>query len=115
MENNMEHVPSLVFDWIQQYDFDRLTAKQQQEVVKHLSKEEYSEMYKAAQIVKNNPRVTEAGASRREALLQRFDKKHATDKPIFSLWNQSVTLWKVAATFLLFGMGWQYYLLQQKK
>jgi hypothetical protein len=105
MENKQEHIPSVLFDWIEDKPFSSLDQQQQNEVLQNVSEEEYNELHHAASAIRLS---REAGSTMRsmpvkQDLLQKFDRKH---KPAFSLFPYMNILWKIAAVFLLFASGW---------
>lgn len=103
MKFNPEHIPAVVFDWLQTYDFEELTAEQKQEVLFHFAMEEYGELrHTVSQInLLRQSDESEGRLQRKQDLLARFDALHAPAGKQRSIFSGQV-VWKAAAVFLFF-------------
>lgn len=104
MENNLNHIPSHVFDLVQNRSFRELNATEKAEVLMHFSAEEYEEMHNAVREVKTMKQDNNPSSKYRikQELLAEFDRLHPHPKEERrNLLFYNVPLWKVAAVFLL--------------
>lgn len=117
MENSAEKIPVHIFDWIQQYRFEDLDSRQQQEVLQHMNRENYAEMHDAYRDIMDVAKSDRMPGthSRKQILLDHFDKKYP-QKKLISFNTSPLTLWKAAAVLLLcLSSGLAYSLLSPKR
>src|SRR5215216_4901278 len=104
MENNPEHIPSAILDWLEQFSFIALSPAQQKEVLLHLSVQDYDELHEAVMGIKTaRPDKVSGREKIKEELMMHFDARHAAGTKVFRLFSNPPALWKAAAIFLLFG------------
>lgn len=105
----MENIPSPIFDLVNQKDFETLTAQEKAKVLAYLNEEEYNELRQGVllseALVFNEQQVPDNDAQK-ELLLNRLKQKHHA----IMWWQTPVALWKVAASFLLFGLIGYFYI-----
>lgn len=105
----MENIPSFIFDLVNQKDFETLTAQEKAKVLAYLNEEEYNELRQGVllseALVFNEQQISSNNAQK-ELLLHRLKQKHQP----FMWWQTPVALWKVAASFLLFGLIGYFYI-----
>jgi len=106
MEDHAEHIPAIVFDWLEKYDFHRLNASQQLEALRYFTEEEYRQMHLAVSRVKsmNNPALADREHIK-QTLLGRFDSKYHAQRPAVHLLSTPVALWKAAAACVVIGFA----------
>lgn len=117
MENSAKKIPVHIFDWIQQYRFEELDSRQQQEVLQHMNRENYAEMHDAYRDIMDVAKSDRMPGthSRKQILLDHFDKKYP-QKKLISFNTSPLTLWKAAAVLLLcLSSGLAYSLLSPKR
>ncbi len=105
----MENIPSFIFDLVNQKDFETLTAPEKTKVLAYLSEEEYNELRQGvllSEAVVFNEQQIPGNDAQKELLLRRLKQKHQP----FMWWQTPVALWKVAASFLLFGLIGYFYI-----
>ena len=103
MKNNIEEIPSEIFDWMNQFDFDSLNNEQQKKVLMYFTPNEYQEMVQANILCKDLNLQSQSRIQKKEALMQLFDQQY----PIKSrLINNTNALWKAACVLLLFSTCW---------
>lgn len=105
MELYPEHIPPIIFDWIEERAFASLSTTEKAMVLEHLSEYEYNELYLSAFYIRKS---MEAGSTSGQqpvklSLLKTFDHTHSGRHRILPFMNM---FWKVAAVFLLFMTGW---------
>jgi hypothetical protein len=102
-----EHIPSGLFDLIDQKDFASLTPNEQKEVMACFTPEEFDELHRAsAEAKKMHTDVWDVSPNVSDELLQAFNRKYTLSrKDSRSLILYPVQLWKVAAMFLLLAGG----------
>lgn len=111
MKNNYEEIPSSVFDCLNQYSYEQLTAEQKTVVSAWFSPSEYNDLHAASHAVLRQQTISKK-ESIKQNLLHKFAQKQ---KPATKNWfRQEIALWKVAATLLLIG-GLSYPWLAPKK
>jgi hypothetical protein len=102
MKNNMEEIPSEIFDWMQAHTFEELDKTQQDIILPYFSKEEYNEFY----TIHREAKITETlspGKERVAKILGRhFDEKHNAGNVHKGLLNRQIVFWKAAAVFVFF-------------
>lgn len=103
MKNNIENVPSEIFDWINSLSFEALHTDQQERVLQHFSKEEYHELFESNRNIQNALQQSKYHSGK-EDLLSLFDEKHPEKKHL-SFWKNDV-LWKAASVLLLLSTLW---------
>ncbi|MES2379924.1 MAG: hypothetical protein V4538_02710 [Bacteroidota bacterium] len=105
----MENIPSPIFDLVNQKDFEALTTQEKVKVLAYLSEEEYNELRQGvllSEALVFNEQQIPSNDAQKELLLHRLKQKHNA----FMWWQTPVALWKVAASFLLFGLMGYFYL-----
>lgn len=115
--NNIENIPSAIFDWMNSMPFEKLDAVQQKTVKEFMSVTEYNEMHEVTQLlhgVKHEPAARHNQI--KEALLNRFDEKHRQASPLSISIFSSQLAWKIAAVFLAIGLPISaYFLIKSNK
>jgi hypothetical protein len=112
----MENTPHYIFDWIEKIPFDTLNPAQRDEVLQYLTQEEYIQMQLAAKETgaffgQEIPTNTDAIFA---ALSHRFDEVYtAPAEPKRTL--VPVMFWKIAASLLLFAVGYLSFLVYKKQ
>ena len=99
----MENIPSPIFDLVNQKDFETLTTQEKAKVLAYLSEDEYNELRQGvllSEALVFNEQQIPGNDAQKELLLRRLKQKHNA----FMWWQMPVALWKVAASFLLFGL-----------
>lgn len=110
----MEHIPTLIFDWIETHRFESLEKEQQQEVLIYFSKNEYDELHLAAVSTQNHlEEMLDVNPVIEQKLMKSFEQKFS-HHPKKSILFYSIQLWKVAALFFLIGGGTLWVVLQAK-
>ena len=110
----MEHIPTLIFDWIETHSFELLEIEQQQEVLIYFSENEYDELHLAAISTQNHlEEMVDVNTVIEQKLIESFDRKFSHQQKK-SIMFYSVQLWKVAALFLFIGGGALWIVLQAK-
>jgi hypothetical protein len=113
----MENIPSFIADLLQRKAFEQLSESEQGEVLKHLSREDYIDLYRAAEAATSFTRIENisVNASHKEDLLKRFQQKHQRVSPLQLMLNKPVQVWKVACMILMLGGAGILFMLQVKK
>ena len=113
MKNNIELIPTSIFEWSMKISFSDLSKSQQEEVLLFINKEEYNELYQSSITTINTFTLDQPNKTRiKNELAARYDKLY---QPKMAIKTESTNLfWKVAATLLLFGtMGLTFMLLKK--
>ncbi len=105
MDHQHEHIPSIIFDWIEHRPFISLQEAEREQVLLYFSREEYEELHQASFYIQKSQQAgrTSSYSPVKLDLLKAFDKSFQvkeTPRPFLHL------LWKAAAIFLLFLSGW---------
>lgn len=114
--NNIENIPSSVFDWMRTTPFERLDAAQQKTVEEFMSIMEYNDMHDATQLL-SETKYSSSGRQEeiRQNLLEKFERKHHQPQQA-RLFYSSQLVWKIAAVFLAIGLPISaYFLIKSNK
>jgi hypothetical protein len=94
MENNPEQIPTLIFEWLEKFEFVQLPPPQQQEALQYFSKDEYMELRETMREIRTTLGKEKTGKEKRKQyLLERFDTRYK--KPQLKILVMPVALWKV--------------------
>lgn len=105
MKNNIENIPSEVFDWLSSKSFEQLDANQKQLVLQFFSIEEYHELANSMNELKSviKPVANNSVASK-EVLMNKFDEVYSQQTNRFKL----PYILRYAAIFIVsLGLGYQ--------
>jgi len=105
MKNNIENIPSEVFDWMSSKSFDQLDSKQKLVVLQYLTLEEYQELARTTHEINNDLRPTQNNRIQsRERIMITFDEVYSKPKQ----WFISSSFLRYAAIVILsIGVGYQ--------
>jgi hypothetical protein len=100
-----EHLPQVIFDWLENRHFSTLTSAEQEQVLAYFSEEEYNELHNNAFYIRKSLQAgsTSGHAPVKAGLLKTFDKTYTDTQRPFPFLQ---VFWKIAAVFLLFATGW---------
>ena len=113
MKNNIEQIPTSIFEWTMKSSFSDLSKSQQEEVLLFMTKEDYNEMFVGSLTSISSLESGESNKTRiKNALSAHYDKLY--QQKIAIKHESNSLFWKIAATFLLFGsMGLTFLLLKK--
>lgn len=102
MKSNPELLPTIFFDWIQQYTFNELNAEQQKHVLQYMTCEEYSEFAESSQQL--NASRAHRKSDIKNKLMHRYDQHYSNRDTSLILSRQLV--WKAASVILFITTCW---------
>jgi hypothetical protein len=101
MKNNIEQIPNEIFDWIELYSFQELAQSQQQQVLQHLSIEEYNQMHQTAFQLSNMH--WQVQNNNKQELLNLLDfKTKSKNKPTTNIWRAASAILLICTSFLFY-------------
>ncbi|MFM2224007.1 MAG: hypothetical protein RJA07_209 [Bacteroidota bacterium] len=101
MPTSEQNIPTQIFDWMSESNFDSLQKNEQNVVLQFFTKEEFDELNFASTQIKS---FTKKQTGSKQFLLSEFDKQHGQKEKQFFFTDSSM-LWKAAVLLLLMGVG----------
>lgn len=105
MKNNIENIPSEVFDWLSSLSFEQLNSQQKHEVLLFFTMEEYNELANSMQEINSVVRTSaKNNLQSKERLMNKFDEVY----PKQNRWFIFPGILRYAAIIILsLGLGYQ--------
>lgn len=105
MKNNIENIPSEVFDWLSTKSFDQLNSQQKQIVLQYFTIDEYDELGNSTKEINTFMKPTQKHRQdSKELLMNKFDEVYSQPKQRFLV----PRLLRYAAIVILsIGLGYQ--------